>query len=397
MTEPLFRKPQGVRTRWASFENPLGKKGGAATENLGAKGHSADSIEPGQTITLAHVEQEAGIIRRVWLTVSDRSPLMLRGLRIECFWDGANRPAVSAPLGDFFGVSVGRRVAFESAFFTDAEGRSFVCHIPMPFKSGARITLTNDTDKRLNHLFYDVNYELHYKPDPSWMYLHAHWRRENPTTLGVDYTILPRVAGSGRFLGVVCGVIADKRYNSWFGEGEVKIFLDGDTHHPTLAGTGLEDYVGDAWGLKPFATRYGGAPVVDNEAGLYSFYRFHVPDPIYFDSDVRVTIQQIGCCGADLVTPRRFAEQKLPHKFTLWDRRSQGGLAFKLLEETHLDPLTSKEMTSGALHYYRVDDYSSCAYFYLDRPTNGLPVIAPLAERVAGLVDTGAGRERVDL
>ena len=394
MNAPLFCRPAGIQTRWTSFENIAAAKGAGAMENQGVKGHSCDSIEPGGAVSLLDAKG-AGVIRRIWLTISDRSPLMLRGLRFECYWDDEESSAISVPLGDFFGISLGRRVPFESELFSDPEGRSFLCHIPMPFRKGARITLTNDTRQRLDHLFFDVNYEVHPTPAAEWLYLHAIWRRENPTTLGVDYTILPKVHGTGRFLGLVCGAIVDKRYRSWFGEGEVKIYLDGDDKFPTLVGTGLEDYVGDAWGLNAFAHRYSGAPVCDAGASHYSFYRWHVADPVYFDKDIRVTIQQIGACsgnGSD-----KEAVQGLPHRFTLWDRRSLGGTAHKLLEEPGMIGKPASEMNDGGIHYYRVDDYSSCAYLYLDRARNEFPPLASLTDRMAGLMDSGEGRNRADL
>ena len=154
--QKLYDLPENVETRWASFENPKAKKGAAAQENKGAKGHPFDRIPAGESIELVNVKGR-GVINRIWLTISDRSPEMLRSLKIEMFWDGKSQPAVSVPLGDFFGVGLGKRVAFESAFFSDPEGRSFNCIIPMPFKTGARITVTNESDKQLDAIFYDVN------------------------------------------------------------------------------------------------------------------------------------------------------------------------------------------------------------------------------------------------
>jgi hypothetical protein len=126
------------------------------------------------------------------------------------------------------------------------------------------------------------------------LYFHASWRRESPTKVGRDFEILPRVEGKGRFLGANVGVLADPKNLGWWGEGEVKMYLDGDTEYPTLIGTGTEDYIGTGWGQKPFAGRYQGCYVSDDEAHIYSFYRYHVPDPVYFEKSARVTIQQIG-------------------------------------------------------------------------------------------------------
>jgi hypothetical protein len=245
----LFRKPKGTVTRWSSFENPAGAKGVGGMENEGAKGHAFDDIAAGASRTLMDVTG-SGRVTRIWLTIADRSPKMLRSLRIDMYWDDAKMPAVSAPLGDFFGVGLGRRVRFETALFSDPEGRSFNCSIPMPFRTAAKIVITNESDKRLSHLFYDVDYLLTDEPDTEALYFHAHWRRERPNTLGEDFAVLPKVDGAGRFLGCNVGVVTDPVYGrAWWGEGEAKIYLDGDGAHPTLVGTDAEDYIGAAWGL----------------------------------------------------------------------------------------------------------------------------------------------------
>lgn len=150
----LYEKPDGVQTRWFSFENRGVERGQAGQSNQGAKGFAFNDLAAGETKTLLDIEG-SGIICRIWMTVSDRSPEMLRSLKLEMFWDGAQTPAVSAPLGDFFGVGLGRRTPFECALFSDPEGRSFNCCIPMPFRTAAKVTLTNESDARLSHLFYD--------------------------------------------------------------------------------------------------------------------------------------------------------------------------------------------------------------------------------------------------
>src|SRR5579862_5229645 len=196
----LYEKPIGVRTHWISFENASSDRAQAALENQGAKGHAFDSVMAGETKTLLDIE-DSGTICRIWLTIGDRSPDMLRSLRLEMFWDGCDEPAVSSPLGDFFGVGLGRRVPFENELFSDPEGRSFNCFIPMPFRTGARVTLANESEKDLAHLFYDIDLLLDVEHPSDALYFHCSWRRESPNELGEEFTILPRVAGSGRFLG----------------------------------------------------------------------------------------------------------------------------------------------------------------------------------------------------
>jgi len=322
----------------------------------------------GESRTLAEVKAAPGVVRRIWMTLNDRSPKMLRGLRLEMFWDGATTPAVSAPVGDFFGIGLGRVVPFESALFSSPEGRSFNASVPMPFRKGMRIVLTNDTDTVQPQVFYDVDYTLGDRLPVDALYFHAHFRRENPTTLQRDYEILPRVAGRGRYLGANLGVVVDgHRYGAtWWGEGEVKIYLDGDRERPTLNGTGTEDYIGTGYGQGAYAHRFQGAPIADHEHQRFAFYRYHVNDPVYFRKDARVTIQQIGFLWSNDGTPEKPVTPPL----------YAAGSGRKELDLKHLPQANLFE---------RADDWSSCVYFYLDQPGGVLPALAPVAERIAGL------------
>ncbi len=363
--QSLFEMPEGVETRWASGENPTGEKGKAGQANGGRKGAPTVAIPAGQSRVLAEATGTSGTVRRIWMTFPDRSPRMLRSLRIDMYWDGAKTPAVSAPLGDFFGIGLGQTVPFQSALFSNPEGRSFNCVIPMPFKTGMKIIMTNESAANLDELFYDVDYTLGDKHGAGALYFHAHYRRENPTKLKEDYELLPRVAGRGRYLGTNIGVIVNQQayFNTWWGEGEVKIYLDGDREFPTLSGTGSEDYIGTAWGQGQFAHWYQGSPVADEKNRRWCFYRYHVPDPVYFYKDIRVTIQQIG-----YLAPHS-REQLVKQNRKLY--RTGPGLV-------EMD--TSKDGK-----FERDDDYSSCTYFYLDRPENNLPPLDPVAKRVEGL------------
>ena len=363
--QPLYTIPDGVETRWASPENPAGERGKGGTVNAGRKGRPMTPLKAGESLTLTEVRGSSGMVRRIWGTIDDRSPAMLRGLKIEMFWDEASTPAVSAPWGDFFGLGLGQMVTFQSAPFTSPEGRSFVCYLPMPFRTGMKIAVTNESGKDLAMLFYDVDYTLGDKHGEGVLYFHAHYRRENPTRLQQDYELLPRVTGKGRFLGVNLGVIADKRRygSSWWGEGEVKVYLDGDRELPTLNGTGTEDYIGTGWGQGQYANPYQGCHYANHDQMRYCFYRFHIPDPVYFRKDIRVTIQQIGWAGKE-----QFGDIYLSS-----DKVYQAGPG-----------LVEKEKFTPGL-FERQDDWSSCAYFYLDRPENGLPRIDPPEVRMKGL------------
>src|ERR1051325_3042975 len=155
----LYKFNKKAHARWSSPENRNGEPGNGGKENDGGKGHPFDPVKAGQTLTLLDV-QGTGMITRMWITVADRSASMLRSLKYEIYWDGSPKPAVSVPFGDFFSVGLGRTAAFNNEFFANPEGRSFQCFIPMPFKSGARVTITNESNKDLSHCFYDIDYQL---------------------------------------------------------------------------------------------------------------------------------------------------------------------------------------------------------------------------------------------
>lgn len=388
----LFEKPKGVETRWFSFENQEQGRGRAGLENRGAKGHAFDSLGAGETKTLMSAEG-SGTICRIWLTISDRSPEMLRSLRLEMFWDNASTPAVSVPLGDFFGVGLGRRNPFECALFSDPEGRSFNCFIPMPFRTGARVTLTNESAKRLPHLLYDIDVLMHVQHTPETLYFHAHWRRESPNELGREYAILPYVKGNGRFLGCNLGVIASADYEgAWWGEGEVKVRFGGE-EHPTLCGTGTEDYIGTGWGQGAYGQRTQGCLIADRERRHWAFYRYHIDDPLFFDEACEVTIQTIG--GTDTAKVIALQERGVPLLPVSIDTAAEGGFLCLMDLEQPVD-LKSPEIPSGWCNFWRQDDWSSTAYFYLDTPENGLPALPSAPTRSAGLANSGDTDSRAD-
>lgn len=365
----LYQLVPGVETRWASPENPKGEKGVGGQSREGRKGRPNIPLKAGETAVLAEVSGTSGTIRRIWLTPHTRTPATLRGVRIEFYWDGADRPAVNVPLGDFFGNGLGRMAAFQSALFSNPEGRSFNCNVPMPFRTGMKIRLINESTEDISMVFYDVDYTIGDKHGNDMLYFHAWFNRENPTQLQKDYTILAKLTGRGRFLGVNVGIIANKEkyYESWWGEGEVKMYLDGDTDYPTLVGTGSEDYIGTGWNLGAYSNLYQGCPYANREEMQFALYRHHVTDPVFFHQDIRVTLQQIGLWNPAITPKFRAANAKLfqlhPGEFINWNEPNfpKYGL------------------------YERSDDLSSCAYFYLDRPTNDLPPLQPVADRIRGL------------
>ena len=382
-TAPLYQYREGERPHWVSPENPTGAPGAGGRENRGAKGHAFETIPVGQSHVLADIHG-AGTIDRIWMTIEDRSPEALRGLKLEIFWDGAATPAVSVPLGDFFLHGASQMLPMETALLASPEGRSFVSYIPMPFRRSARLVVTNESARQVNLIFYDVNYRrLRSQPDDA-LYFHAWWNRERATVLGRDFRILPRVSGRGRFLGASVTVLTNPVYrDTWWGEGEVKMYLDGDRDHASLVGTGAEDYIGTAWGQGAYINRFQGAPIATWEGGgRWTFYRWHIPDPIFFARDIEVTLQQIGGARKNIILDlQRAGAPLIPVTIDPGSRTNFQ----QLLTRQPQVPLSDPSLPDGHTNYYRSDDVAAVAYFYLDRPENGLPAIAPAAERTAGL------------
>jgi len=371
---------QNAEPRWSSFENLTAGKGQGGTKNNGAKGHACDEIKAGQSVILLDIEGP-GLINRMWFTIDDRSPEMLHSLKIEIFWDGSSKPAVSAPFGDFFGIGLGKKTAFENELFADPEGRSFNCFIKMPFRKSAKLVVTNESSKDLTMLFYDINLVKVDQWNDNNLYFHCYWHRDTATILGNDYQILPKVTGKGRFLGSNIGVNANPLYKDcWWGEGEVKMYLDNDTDLPTLVGSGTEDYIGTAWGQGKFCTRYTGCLFAGGEKNQWAFFRYHIPDPIFFKNDIKVTIQQIG--GTDKAKVIDLQKNGVPLiPISIYEIPT---IHLLFNPEKPVD-LTSKDLPEGWTNFYRSDDLSSTAYFYLDRPENDLPPIQSVKMRTAKL------------
>jgi len=378
----LYRYRAGEQTHWVSPENPSGAKGAGGLENKGAKGHAFDTIPVGGKHVLAEIKG-AGTIDRIWVTMEDRSPEALRGLKLEIYWDGAPTPAVAAPLGDFFLHGAGEMVPMETALFASPEGRSFVSYVPMAFRRAARIVVTNESSKPTNLIFFDVDYRSVREQPADALYFHAWWHRQRATKLGEDFRILPRISGRGRFLGTSVTVLTNPVYEkTWWGEGAVKIALDGDrSEAPTLVGTGTEDYIGTAWGQGAYINRYQGAPIASWENdGRWTFYRFHVPDPVWFHRDIEVSLQQIGGARKNIVLG--LLQKGAPLIPVTVDPGSRKNFQ-KLLESGK--KLQDSSLTDGHTNYYRSDDVAAVAYFYLDRPEGVMPPIQPASERITAI------------
>jgi hypothetical protein len=372
----LFQYDENIETRWSSPENKNGLKGKGGIENNQAKGHAFDSIPSGATYSLLDI-QGMGMINRLWITINDRSPEMLRSLKIEMYWDGESKPAVSVPFGDFFSVGLGKTAVFENALFANPEGKSFNCFIQMPFRKAAKIIIVNESTRKLGNIFYDVDYSFLKKWSPDNLYFHSYWHRNFNTQLAEDFEILPNVTGKGRFLGTNIGVSGNPLYRkSWFGEGEVKIYLDGDKEYPTLVGTGTEDYIGTAWGQGKFINKYTGCTIANDSILQWSFYRFHIPDPIFFHKNIKIKIQQIG--GDVTENVAKFQTEKIPLIPV-----STNGVGY--YQKDNILDLNGTNVLKGWTNFYRRDDVSATAYFYFDQPSSSLPPIQAVNERVKDL------------
>lgn len=359
-----------IETRWYTYENPEGLKGQAAQSNFGRKGAPCAGVGPGKTLVLADIEG-SGTIRRIWCTCDPvDDPEVLRGIKLEIYWDDAELPAVQAPLGDFFGHSLGKMCKFENEFFHSPEAKSHNCYIPMPFRKNARVQFVNESDKWVT-FFYEVDATIGDQHPDGMMYFHTFWNRENYNDLREDFTILPKVEGDGRWLGCNIGLRQNPTMNMfWWGEGEVKVYLDGDTEWPTLAGTGTEDYVGSGWGQQYFIGRYQGCQY-DVWPNI-GFYRLHVPDPVFFKEDIRVTIQAIGCTKKSPML-----KEMKKHNVEQFMAKGDGKEFF-----------TQENLAEGEdtfIFLERQDDYCATSYWYMRSPTNTLGKLAPVELRTADL------------
>jgi D-arabinan exo alpha-(1,3)/(1,5)-arabinofuranosidase (non-reducing end) len=286
-----YQVDQNLATRWITFENPSGASGmgGRAASRLGVgrKGAPSKLLDAGETIQLCDVEGP-GTIRHFWCSI-EPTPQVLRGLVVRAWFDEQEHPSIECPLGDFMGLAHGRLRPYCSAVHSVGEKGTLNFWLPMPFTQRARITITNDGDHPTPLLF-QLACTLGDQHQKEVGRLHCHFRRENPTLMGRDFELLPLRTGRGRFIGSVIGVRSLQ--DVWWGEGEVKVYLDGDFEFPTLCGTGSEDYVGLGFDARPTPYLHHGCSL--RQEPFTSVYRWHLLDPILWKKDVRVTIQQIG-------------------------------------------------------------------------------------------------------
>jgi hypothetical protein len=321
-----------AETRSISAENPTGEKGGGARslvpdeetiaammENVASmlpsdlqfRGHPSSMLGPGWKVqpciyllppgvtTLADVEGP-GVIQHIWITVDTKA---YRDTVLRIYWDEEETPSVEVPLGDFFCNGHGLRCNVNSLPVAVNPVGGFNCYWPMPFRKHARITIENQHGKPIFAFFYQITYALTEVPGKA-AYFHAQWRRSMTTREYPEHVILEGVRGRGHYVGTY---LAWAQFsNGWWGEGEVKFYVDGDADFPTICGTGTEDYFGgarcfgggeDPADTQPYSTPFLGYPLYRNEPGevpRHGLYRWHVMDPVRFKQDMKVTVQALG-------------------------------------------------------------------------------------------------------
>ncbi len=301
-----------AKSRSISPENFTGEKGqgGMAVEGTGAnaarglgqgwKVSPSVVIKAKSTFKLGEVEGP-GAIQSIWMTPTGNWRYSI----LRFYWDDETEPSVECPVGDFFANGWGAYAAVNSQAVCVNPGSAFNCYWQMPFRKKAKITMQNTDDKDMV-LYYQINYTLTELPADA-AYFHAQFRRVNPLPYKSVYTILDSVTGQGQYVGTY---LAWGVHNSgWWGEGEIKFFLDGDQQFPTICGTGTEDYFCGSYNFDrggkytEFCTPYTGLPQVIRPDGTYNsqqrfgLYRWHIPDPVRFEKDLKVTIQALGWRG----------------------------------------------------------------------------------------------------
>jgi hypothetical protein len=306
------------------------------------KGRNADSrpIAPGQTLTLMDV-QGNGRITHIWFTISSRSPEHLRELVLRIFWDGASRPAVECPIGDFFALGHGKYVEFESAPVMIGAQKALNCYWPMPFRKRATMTVSNEGAQKVGSFYFNIDYRIEKRSQPDALYFHTQYRTDFPAPVGKPLTICD-TKGAGQYVGTFITVMANS--DGWWGEGNDYWYVDG-SEKPVISGTGSEDYFCGAWDFgKAFWRPYFGVPYYDNAGKggekrgiLNTCYRWHIQDPIPFKKSLLFTLE---------------------HGRNGWD------------EDRSPFP----------------NHYTTLAYYYLDNPQGDSPALPPLKGRIPALI-----------
>jgi D-arabinan exo alpha-(1,3)/(1,5)-arabinofuranosidase (non-reducing end) len=300
-----------AKTRSISPENFNGEKGKGAMSTDGPAAKAARDlgqgwkispyivIEPGKTFILAEIKGP-GAIQHIWMTPTGHFRFSI----FRIYWDGESEPSVEVPVGDFFACGWGKFAPVSSLAVCVNPGSAFNCYWEMPFRKSCKVTMENLDEERMV-LYYQIDHTLTEVPDDA-AYFHAQFRRSNPLPYKTDHVLLDGVKGWGHYVGTYLAWGVNN--TGWWGEGEIKFFLDGDGRFPTICGTGTEDYFCGSYDFEnqethryqEFSTPYSGLAQVIRPDGLYEsqqrfgLYRWHIMDPIRFEKDLKVTIQALG-------------------------------------------------------------------------------------------------------
>ena len=276
------------------------------------------TVPPGETHVLMD-ETGPGVITHMWITFLGPEPqgwakkgaANHQEMLLRIYWDGDERPAVEAPVGDFFANSFGKRSSVTSLPVIVEDADSYNCYWHMPFRKSARVEIVNQSEKPISLLYNNIDWIKKDKLAKDTPYFYAQYRQEYPAQHGKDYVVL-ETTGKGHFVGTVMSVRT--RSPSWFGEGDEKIYIDGEAK-ASIWGTGTEDYFLSAWGLQTTSTPYFGVPYFDQwgiVGGHTSAYRWHVTDPIVFKKGIKVTFEHFGWIAPD---------ENPNNKATSWNER----------------------------------------------------------------------------
>ena len=326
---PPYARRQQYRSRKQSSFDVTGGNGDAWPINAGAEKEIFTATG-------------AGVITHIWFTIS-ASPLHLKELVLRGYWDGATKPSIETPIGDFFGLNLGDYVIYESQYLACSPGQSLNCYFSMPYRKGARFTVTNEGTARVGAFYSNIDYlEADSLPDDA-LYFHAQYRQAAPNVAqalpngknldGATNYVFCETRGRGHLMGVTLGVIQNAE--GWMGEGDDMIFVD-DTTRPVINGTGMEDYFLGSWNFggrlhaQEFSHHQYGAPLIQSAekvGGRYCLYRFHGDNPVTFNTRLKHTV-----------------------------------------EHGHANN--------------RADNYYSCAFWYQEQPYTDFPALPPVAQRV---------------
>jgi hypothetical protein len=306
-------------------------------------------IKAGDTLEIYN-QKGPGVISHIWFTIAAQSPLHLKELVLRAYWDGNQKPSIEVPIGDFFGLNLGDYVIFESEYIACSPGRSLNCYFAMPYKSSARMTVTNEGSRDVGSFYSNIDFLSVDALPPDALYFHAQYRQAAPhkavapvngrtpnNPLDAENHVYCETRGRGHLMGVTLGVVQNAE--AWMGEGDDMIFVD-DESKPAIVGTGSEDYFLGSWnfggrdGAKPFSHHQYGAPLIQSPervGGRYCCYRFHGDNPVTFTRYLKHT-----------------------------------------MEHGHGND--------------RADNFYSCCFWYQDKPYTDFPALSPVKERLPKVV-----------